>query len=240
MPNHLFLPGRFTRCGTLLLLLLGLCWSHGLAQTPPVQSPFEKEIQAFEASDRTNPPPKGAILFAGSSSIRKWTTLARDFAGMKVINRGFGGSQIADSTKFADRIILPYAPKVIVMYAGDNDIAAGKTADQVFADYQAFVEKIHARLPETRILFISIKPSLMRWKLKDQQIDANQKIAALKDPRLGFIDVYPAMLGPDGKPRPELFVEDGLHMSQAGYALWTRLIRPRLESLPENYDQRHK
>ncbi|HWY75064.1 MAG TPA: SGNH/GDSL hydrolase family protein [Verrucomicrobiae bacterium] len=216
-----------------MLLAIGLApiSDHAWSQARPAENPFEKEIQAFEAADRTNPPATGAILFVGSSSIRKWTTLSRDFSGLKVINRGFGGSQIVDSTFFADRIIVPYAPKLIVMFAGDNDLAAGKTPERIFGDYEGFVRKIHERLPETRILYISIKPSPSRWELKDEQIAANQEIAALKDPLLDFVDVYPAMLGSDGKPRPELFVKDGLHLSEAGYALWTRLIKPRVEAL---------
>jgi lysophospholipase L1-like esterase len=203
----------------LLAIGFGPICDHAWSQARPAENPFEKEIQTIEAADRTNPPSRGAILFVGSSSIRKWTTLSQDFSGLKVINRGFGGSQIADSTFFADRIIVPYGPKLIVIFAGDNDLAVGKTPERVFTDYQEFVRKIHERLPETRILYISIKPSPSRWKLKDEQIAANQKIAAIKDPLLDFVDVYPAMLGPDGKPRSEFFVKDGLHLSEAGYAL---------------------
>jgi lysophospholipase L1-like esterase len=222
---------RFTWLVVLLAIGLGPICDYAWSQLHPAENPFEKEIQAFEAADRTNPPPRGAILFVGSSSIRKWTTLSQDFSGIKAINRGFGGSQIADSTFFADRIIVPYAPKLIVMFAGDNDLAAGKTPERVFTDYQEFVRKIHERLPETRILYISIKPSPSRWKLKDEQIAANRMIAAITDSLLDFVDVYPAMLGPDGKPRSELFVKDGLHLSEAGYGLWTRLIKPRVEAL---------
>jgi lysophospholipase L1-like esterase len=231
MTNRFPANRRLARLVVLVAIALVPVCERAWPQAPQAGNAFEKEIQAFEAADRTNPPPRGAILFVGSSSIRKWTTLSQDFSGLKVINRGFGGSQIADSTFFADRIIVPYAPKLIVMFAGDNDLAAGKTADRVFADYNEFVQKIHQRLPETRILYISIKPSLLRWKLKDEQIDANQKIAAIRDPLLEFVDVYPAMLGADGKPRQELFVKDGLHLSEEGYALWTRLIRPRLDAL---------
>ena len=192
-------------------------------------SKWEKEITAFEASDKTNMPPKGAILFVGSSSIRKWTTLAQDFPGKTVINRGFGGSEIADSTALADRIIFPYEPKIIVFYAGDNDLAAGKSPEKVFNDFQAFLKKVHERLPETRVEYISIKPCPLRWKLKDKVMTVNEKIAALKDNKLTFIDVYPAMLGDDGKPRPELFLSDGLHPSATCYQLWTKLIAPHLD-----------
>jgi lysophospholipase L1-like esterase len=199
------------------------------AQTAHDPSQFEPEIKAFEAADRTNPPPKNAILFVGSSTIRLWKTLAQDFPDLKVINRGFGGSHLSDSTFFADRIILPYQPKTIVLYAGDNDLAAGKTPEQVFADCQAFIQKIRAKLPETRIVYLSIKPSPSRWHLKDQIQAANRMISGLKDDRLLFIDTYSPMLNPDGQPRAELFQKDNLHMNAEGYKLWTSLIKPYLK-----------
>lgn len=192
-------------------------------------SRWENEISAFEARDKTNAPPSGAILFVGSSTIRKWTTLARDFPGKQVINRGFGGSEIADSTALAERIIFPYAPRMIVLYAGDNDLAAGKSPEKVFADFHAFIKKMHEHLPETRVAFISIKPCPLRWRLKDKVVEVNQKIAAIRDDKLTFINVYPSMLGADGKPKPELFLADGLHPSAKCYDLWAKLITPYLE-----------
>jgi lysophospholipase L1-like esterase len=128
---------------------------------------WETEIRTFEAADKTNPPPKGAILFIGSSSILLWKTLAGDFSEHKVINRGFGGSQIIDSVNFAGRIVLPYRPRMVVLYAGGNDINSGKSPEQVFADFQAFVKKVHATLPETRIAYIPLRPTQRdgrRWK----------------------------------------------------------------------------
>jgi lysophospholipase L1-like esterase len=191
---------------------------------------WENEIRAFEASDKTNPPPQHALLFVGSSSIRMWKTLAADFPGQPVINRGFGGSQIADSTAFAGRIIVPYKPRMVLLYAGDNDIAAGKSPETVAADYRAFVKKIELELPETRIAFISIKPSLARWKLVDKMREANALVKefAATDRRQVFIDVFSPMLGPDGEPRRELFAPDGLHMNHQGYAIWAERIRPLL------------
>jgi lysophospholipase L1-like esterase len=192
-------------------------------------SKWESEIKAFEKNDLLRPPPTNAILFLGSSSIRKWTTLAQDFPGKQVINRGFGGSHIADSTALADRIVFPYKPRLIVFYAGDNDLAAGKPVDKVVADYRAFVQKIHEHLPETRIAYISIKPCPLRWRLVDKVRAANQQIAAMKDDKLDFIDVYSAMIGPDGKPPKDLFLADGLHPSAKCYQLWASLIRPHLD-----------
>jgi lysophospholipase L1-like esterase len=216
---------------------LGLCVVFGLnagvgvgwTQTSRNTSQWEKEIAAFESQDRTSPPPKGAILFVGSSSFRKWTTLAQDFPGRPVINRGFGGSEIADSTALAERIIFPYEPRLIVFYAGDNDLSAGKTVPEVVADYAAFVNKVHARLPKTRIAFVSIKPSIARWHLRDKIVAANEQIKAMKGDGLDFIDVYPLMLGANGKPRPDLFILDGLHPSAKCYQLWAVAIKPHLE-----------
>jgi lysophospholipase L1-like esterase len=211
------------------IIILGVGPVKLLAQPKPVTSKWEPEIKAFEKSDLTNPPPKGAILFVGSSSIRKWTTLAKDFPGKPIINRGFGGSEIADSTTFAERIIFPYQPKMIVLYAGDNDLAAGKSAEQVVAEYRAFVQKIHDRLPDTRIAFISIKPCPARWRLKEKVLAVNQQIAAMKGDKLVFIDVYPSMLDADGKPKAGLFLADGLHPSAKCYQLWASLIKPWLD-----------
>ena len=214
-------------------LMIAALAASVLSTAAPAQmqgAPFAGEIAAFEAADARAMPAKGGILFLGSSSIRLWTDLARDFPGLPVINRGFGGSKIADSVRYADRIVIPYAPRTIVFYAGDNDIADGRSPEQVLADFEALVAKIRARLPETRILFIAIKPSIARWRLIDRIRDANRLVKdyAAADPRLGFVDIFPAMLGPDGKPRPELLGEDGLHMTRAGYAVWREKVAAAL------------
>jgi lysophospholipase L1-like esterase len=195
-------------------------------------APFEKEIKAFEAADAKQAPPKDAVLFIGSSSIRMWTTLAADFPGVPVINRGFGGSQIADSVRYADRIAVPYHPRRIVIYAGDNDIGAGKTPRQVLEEFQAFVAKVREGLPDVPVDFISIKPSIKRWKLVDRIKEANALIEqwAKEQKNIGYIDCFTPMLGPDGKPREELFRPDGLHMTKKGYDLWVSIIKPRLEA----------
>lgn len=198
------------------------------------KSPFdrwEKTIQNMEKADKKNPPPEGAIQFCGSSSIVLWD-LKKSFPKLTVVKRGFGGSQIADSTHFAARIILPYKPKSIVFYAGDNDIAGGKKPEKVHEDFQAFVKAIHDKLPNTKIIYIAIKPSIARWKLMDRMKKANALIEATckKDAkRLVYLDVVKPMLGEDGKPRKELFVKDGLHMSTEGYKVWTKLVAKELE-----------
>jgi lysophospholipase L1-like esterase len=193
--------------------------------------PFEAEIRAFEAMDKTNPPARDAILFTGSSSIRKWTTLARDFNTHKVINRGFGGSQISDSTYYADRIVFPYQPRKIVFFSGSNDIAAGKTAEQVFDDFKAFVQKVRGALPKVEIDFISITTSPLRWHQVEQVKKANGLISSWisTQDHLTFINVFPATLAEDGHPKPELFLADRLHMNARGYAIWTSIIEPYLK-----------
>lgn len=204
----------------------------GFAQKKKSRGPerWEQAIAAFEKSDAKHPPPQNAILFAGSSSIRKWD-LKRSFPKLTTINRGFGGSQIADSVHFADRIILKHKPKIVVLYAGDNDVAAGKSPQRVAADFRRFVQTVHKALPRTKILFIAIKPSLRRWKLVGKMRQANRLIAkqCAANDRLTYIDIDKPMLGKDGKPRPELFVKDGLHLSPAGYAVWAKLLRPHLK-----------
>ena len=193
-------------------------------------SQWSKEMAAFEQQDRAAPPKPGGIVFVGSSSIRLWD-LGQSFPGMPILNRGFGGSQIVDSVNHAELLVLKHQPGIVVFYAGDNDIAAGKTPQAVAGDYKAFVSKVHATLPKTRVAFIAIKPSIQRWALVAKVREANALIRSYSegDDLLGFIDVDGPMLGWDEKPRADLFVADGLHLSAKGYELWTRLVRPFLD-----------
>ncbi len=192
---------------------------------------WEKDIQAFEAADQKSPPPKAAVLFVGASGIRLWTSLEKDFPNHQVVNRGFGGSQIADVTHFADRIVIPYKPKLIVLQSGGNDINAGKTPEQVADDFKVFVVKTRAALPETRIVFFSLQPSMARWPQADKQKRANQlikdQIAVGKN--MVYVDAWDAFVGPDGMPREELFVADKLHHNAAGYKVRAELLRPYLD-----------
>jgi len=194
---------------------------------------FEPEIEQFEASDKTNPPPRNAVLFIGSSSIRFWKDLGRSFPGHQIIQRGFGGSELSDSVEFADRIVIPYQPRLIFLYAGDNDLANGKSPQQVFADFAAFAKKVHARLPKTVIAYIAIKPSLARQKLIHEIKTANDLIKTFVKPSstLIFVDVFKPMLRSDDTPRPELFVQDGLHLNEQGYALWTSVLKPVIDRI---------
>jgi lysophospholipase L1-like esterase len=222
----------------LLSLLAAMGLVSALADCPglsPVQPPtpvhdsskWEQAIAEFEAADRASPPRSDGVLFIGSSSIRMWN-LDESFPGLGAINRGFGGSQLADSVHFASRILLPHQPKTVVLYAGDNDIAEKKPVAEVVADYQAFVKVVHTRLPKTKIVFVPIKPSLKRWNLWPQMKKANDLIAgiAADDPTLLYADIISPMLGKDGRPRAELFLEDGLHLNKKGYAVWTKVLAP--------------
>lgn len=212
-------------------LALGLVAAIVSAAAPAAQADrWAKEMAAFEAEDRQAPAAAGGVVFVGSSSIRLWD-LARSFPDLRVLNRGFGGSQIEDSVRHADLLVIRHKPRIVVFYAGDNDVAAGKTPQQVSEDFRAFVAKVRAALPESRVAFIAIKPSIQRWALVAKVREANALVRAYcdTDDRLGFVDVDGPMLGWDGRPRQNLFVADGLHLSAKGYELWTTLVRPFLE-----------
>lgn len=198
----------------------------------PTPERWEQAIKKFEAEDKETPPPKNAVLFLGSSSIVFWK-LTESFPDLTLIKRGFGGSFIRESTYYADRIVIPYEPKAIVLYAGDNDIAAGMTAEEVFADYKAFVAKVHAALPDTVIVFLSIKPSIARWSMVEEQRKANRLIEdfSKSEPRLRYVDVATVMLGDDGKPRADLLLQDGLHLNDEGYKRWTEILAPVVAQL---------
>jgi lysophospholipase L1-like esterase len=212
---------------TFALLLLVVA-AHAATTQGPAR--WEKDIAAFEAADKTNPPPQNAILFLGSSGFRRWATLAQDFPNHRVINRAFGGSQIADSTHFAERIIFPYKPKMIVLRAGSNDLKAGKSSEQVADDFKAFVAKVHKQLPQTEIIYVSMNPTPARWNQHDKEVAANTMIAAFakQTPRVKYIETHDHYLTPDGQPRPDLMVADKLHFNAEGYKILTALIRPYL------------
>ena len=192
--------------------------------------PFESDIEAFEAADRQTPPTKGGIVFVGSSSIRKWETLKQDFPGYNVLNRGFGGSHIIDSVHFAERIVTPYAPKMIVFYAGTNDLADGAQPEVLLSQYMEFVSIVRAKLPTVPIAFIAVAPAPARWgnAANIKQTNALVKQFSTLVPGLQFIDILPLMLDNNGQPRPELFVGDGIHMTPAGYAIWNKAVAPHL------------
>jgi lysophospholipase L1-like esterase len=193
---------------------------------------FEKDIQAFEAEDQAAPPPPGSVLFVGSSSIRYWD-LDAAFPGRHAIKRGFGGSHVSDNLFYADRIIVPYRPSLIVFYAGDADVAAGKTAEQIGADYRALVALLHQRLPAARIVIVGTKPSPAHWPhMKTiRAANAAARSLAAADPLVEYADAEAALLGADGQPQAALFAENGLNLTRRGYEAWTRALRPAIEPL---------
>jgi lysophospholipase L1-like esterase len=191
---------------------------------------WQAEIANLVAGDAAHPPPQHAVVFTGSASIRLWTTITTDFPGVPTINRGFGGSMIADSTYYADRIVVAYHPKLIVMYAGDNDVAEGRTPVQVIDDFKAFVARVRRDLPSVAVAYLSIKPSVARMAMWPQMRAANDGIArwARTTKDVTFVDIAANMLDAHGEPRPELLREDGLHMRPAGYAIWIEALKPVL------------
>ena len=207
-------------------LTLALCAALFASVLFAAPEKWTTAIDTFTQADAAHPPAPGGVVFVGSSSIVKWTTLAQDFPGVPVIQRGFGGSDLSDSVFFADRIVTPYKPRVVVVYAGENDLWAGKSADALLADFKAFNQKVHAAVPAARIVFIGLKPSPSRIRIRAEVLRANGLIAAecAKDKRLVFVDVFGPMLDAQGKDRPELYVDDQLHMKPAGYAIWTPLV----------------
>jgi lysophospholipase L1-like esterase len=191
---------------------------------------WDTEISRFDRTEIIEKPLPGVALFYGSSSIRMWRTIGKDLAPSRVLNRGFGGSTIADCTHYIPRLVVPYKPSIIFLYAGDNDIAAGKTPEQVLADFREFVTECRKSLPSTPIQYISIKPSPARWNLWEKSQKANdlikKYIAGQKN--MGFVDVATPMLDPKGMVRGDLFLEDRLHMNAAGYSVWVKVIKPIL------------
>lgn len=216
------------------LVLMSLVLSFSVLPARAQSDPWEADIQAFETADEAGPPLIESVLFVGSSSIRMWTTLEEDFAGVPIINRGFGGSEITDIIRFADRIVFPYQPRTIFFYAGDNDIANGKSAADVAADFQRFVDLVHESLPFTPIAFISIKPSQARWEVLGEMRKANALIReyAASTDLVEYVDVFTRMLDAAGRPRAELFAEDGLHLNENGYRLWREVSAPFLAPEP--------
>jgi lysophospholipase L1-like esterase len=215
--------------------MLASLWNHpsDAAEFPFKDDParYTKEIDKFAEHDLNAKPAAGGVLFVGSSSIRMWNVQAA-FPGLPTINRGFGGSQLSDAVYYTDRVIWPYAPSTIVIYSGDNDINAGKSAERVANDYAALVKRIREKLPEARIVYLSIKPSPARWKHLETQRDANRRIESLtqQDKRSKFVDLGPSLLDEQGMPKDVYFLRDRLHLSFLGYHQWNEVLRPILSA----------
>lgn len=199
------------------------------AQQPPA---FWNEIVAFKKADTINPPIANPILFVGSSSFTKWKDVNNYFPGYPIINRGFGGSTLVDVIRYAYDVILPYKPKEIVIYCGENDLAYSDavTAQDVFNRFKTLFGMIRTNLPDVPVYYVAIKPSPSRVRLIEKVKEANKLISGYlkKQKKAGFINVFDAMLDEKGQPRPELFVSDMLHMKPEGYAIWQKIIQPYL------------
>jgi lysophospholipase L1-like esterase len=191
---------------------------------------WEKSIRLFEQQDRKAPPPLNATVFAGSSTFTFWKEMQSDFAPIPVINRGFGGSEIRDVLQYADRIIIPYAPKQVVLYAGGNDLANGRMPREIFHDYHRLVDIIHASLPKTMVSFVSIKLSPAHAAYKDAIRVTNHLVAAYtKDhPLTDYIDTYALTLDEGGHSKDQYYKDDGVHLNRVGYELWIPVIKAAL------------
>lgn len=219
------------RLWPLLLVLAGSVAAPAEEGAFPDPDRFAKAVATFEAADADSLPPAGAILCVGSSSMRGWhRRLAQDLAPLTVVPRGFGGSTMYDVLHYADRVVLAYRPRAVLLYEGDNDVAAGLSPAQILATFEALVSRVRGRLPATRFYVIAVKPSISRWALWPAMAATNRLLRAACDTEDGltFIDVASPMLNADGEPRGDIFLDDQLHMNDAGYDIWRDAVRPVL------------
>lgn len=225
--------GALAAWGVLLVFVAGGGVAAGAEPAAANANRWEQSIAKLEEGLRASPPPKGAVLFLGSSSIVGWNT-KKSFPDLPTVNCGFGGSQMSDAARYVDRLVIPWKPRVLVVYSGDNDLKAGKSPEQVRDDFRTLAEKVHAQLPQTKIVLIGVKPSIARWNLIEKIRTANKLLAAYAaqdaQQRILFVDVEPLMLDAEGRPRAEIFKDDGLHLNAEGYALWSKKIAPLIEA----------
>lgn len=218
-----------SRSVSTVVALLSLA-AAAFAQNAEMAGRFEKKVLEYEAADRATPPPRGAILFAGDSQFYRWKTIHEDLAGYTLINRGIDSFQFRDLLNYADRLVTPYAPRLIVLHVGGNDIHNGRTPQQVLEDFKTFNAKVRARVPGVPIIFSSITPGPGRWDEAPQRKEANrlvrEYVATQKD--LKFVDLWDAMLTRDGQPREDIWVEDRVHPNHAGYLIRAELTKPLL------------
>lgn len=223
-------PRIHVRIAIVLTLACATPLAAQVADPDPAR--YADTFDDWATQDAENTVPDDPIVFVGSSSINFWRT-AEYFPQFPVVNRGFGGSQASDATHWVHEAVLKYDPSIVVYYEGDNDVSAGKKAGQIIEDMREFAEAVHAESPGTHVVFLSVKPSLRRWELWDEMQATNALIEeyAASHYNVHYVDVGTDMLGANGEPIPELFVQDGLHMTPAGYEIWTRLVTPVLAGL---------
>lgn len=230
MGKEISVNALYALVGVALLATVG--WAQDAEESAgdyPDPARFEEVVQEFEKEASKQRVPRKAIVCTGSSSMRGWhDDLYDDLAPLTVIARGFGGSNMNDVLFYADRLILPYRPRAVVLYEGDNDIAQGIAPETILETFHALLEKVHAELPKTRFYVLSIKPSPSRWHMWSRMQRANELLAqaCAEDERLTYVDVASGMLGEDGEPRGDIFEEDKLHMNRKGYELWRDALRP--------------
>lgn len=216
-------------CITVILILLVF---SNIVIAQEKQPPFWNDIQRFKQKDSVSAPPKNAILFIGSSSFTMWQKVQNDFPSYTIINRGFGGSTLLDQLRYVNDIVYPYRPKQVVIYCGENDLAASDTVsgEEVARRFTSLFELIRKKFPRAKITYVSMKPSPSRHLLLAKMIRGNElikKFLASKK-RTSYVDVYREMIDDEGKPRTDIFLKDNLHMNESGYAIWKRLIEPHL------------
>jgi lysophospholipase L1-like esterase len=214
------------RAGELPLIIALILAQTALAQTPSADIRFEKIVKAYEAADKTEEPPQGAILLVGDSQFFRWKTLKEDLPGYTVINRGVDSFQFSDVLEFVDRIVLPYKPRMIVLHVGGNDIHTGKSPERLLTDFKTFVTKVRQSLPNVPIVFSSLTPSPARWDEANSRQQANKLMHdyIATQENLYFIDLWNAMLVPNGQPREDIWVEDRIHPNHAGYQIRAKLM----------------
>ncbi|MFM7921085.1 MAG: GDSL-type esterase/lipase family protein [Planctomycetaceae bacterium] len=224
----------------LLAIPLTLCLTLAAApldekSAPAKKSPerWEPDVQKLEQAFAKRSPPTSDVVFIGSSSIRRWK-IHQSFPALNAVNHGFGGSQLADSVHFFERLVTPAKPHTIVLYAGDNDLNAGKSPETVLHDFQLFVDKAQTLPGCRKVVFLGIKPSIKRWAIRDKAIKANQLVSELckTHPLAIFVDTWPAGLNAAGEPSKDLLADDDLHLNDNGYKIWTRLLQTALDSSP--------
>jgi len=210
----------------IFLLLTGVLYAQDQ------QPAFREDIQAFKKQDSVSFPPKNAILFIGSSSFTMWKDVQKDFPGYKIINRGFGGSTLVDQIRYANEIVVPYQPKQVIIYCGENDLAASDTvtAELVFKRFRQLFTIIRNRYPKVKLTYVSMKPSPSRELLLSKMISGNELIKKYlsSKKRTSYVDVYKEMIDDEGKPRADIFLDDNLHMNKTGYVIWQKMIEPHL------------
>jgi len=215
--------------GAVLFFLLGTGVLYSQEQKPA----FWEDVQAFKKQDSISAPPKNAILFIGSSSFTMWKDLNEYFPGYKIINRAFGGSTLLDQLQYVREVVYPYKPKQVIIYCGENDLAASDTVDgnDVANRFKSLFTMIRNKFPKVHIVYISMKPSPSRQMLAPKMISGNELIKKYLSSkgRTVLVDIYKEMINDEGKPREELFLEDNLHMNKNGYAIWKKAIEPYLK-----------